>query len=112
MSRHQQGQHLADFNPTTHPIIARHFFGIIPACRNTLVTADAVADLRRQRHVRKLHRLGPRALDALLVEIGSERGITTIIERKIERYAGLGAEALELAGGGRFPAPPIHGVRP
>ncbi len=77
----------------------------------TVVTADAVADLRRQRHVRKLHRLGPRALDALLVEIGSERSITTIIERKIEKYAGLDVNALELAGGGdRFPAQPIHEV--
>ena len=77
----------------------------------TVVTADAVADLRRQRHVRKLHRLGPRALDALLVEIGSERSITTIIERKIEKYAGLDVNGLELAGGGdQFPARPIHEV--
>ena len=111
MSGHTQGQRLADFDPTPHPIIAQHFFGIPPR-PNTIVTADAVADLRRQRHVRNLHRLGPRALNELLVEIGSERGITTIIERKIERYAGLDVDAPELAGGGRFPAPPMHGVRP
>ena len=30
MSRHQQGQHLANLDPTTHPIIARHFFGCEP----------------------------------------------------------------------------------
>ena len=70
------------------------------------------ADLRRRRHVRKLHRLGPRVLDEFLVEIGAERSITTIIERKIERYAGLDIDTLELAGGDRFPAQPIHEVGP
>jgi len=71
-----------------------------------------IADLRRQRHVRKIHRLGPRVIDALLVEIGAERGITTIIERKIERYAGIEIDSLELAGGDQFSAQPIHVVRP
>ena len=70
-----------------------------------------IADLRRQRHVRRLYRLGPRVIDALLVEIGAERGIMTLIERKIERYAGLDVDALELAGGDRFPSLPIHVVR-
>ena len=70
-----------------------------------------IADLRRQRHIRQLYRLGPRAIDALLIEIGAERGITTIIERKVERYAGLDIDALEFAGGDRFPARPIHAVR-
>ncbi len=28
MSRHQQGQRLAHFDPAAHPIIARHIFGI------------------------------------------------------------------------------------
>ena len=77
------------------------------------VTAPhVIAGLRRQRHVRQIHRLGPRAIDALLIEIGAERGITTIIERKVERYAGLDVNALELAGGDRFPALPIHVARP
>ncbi len=71
-----------------------------------------IADLRRQRHVRQLYRLGPRAIDALLIEIGVERSIMTIIERKVERYAALGIDALELAGGDRFPGLPIHEVGP
>ena len=102
----------ANFDQAAFPIIAQHFFGIEPPRPNTPVTADAVADLRRQRYVRKLHRLGPRALDALLVEIGSERSITTIVERKIEKYAGLDVGALELTGGDRFPPPSIHEVQP
>jgi len=73
---------------------------------------SVIADLRRQRHVQRLYRLGPRVIDALLVEIGSERSIMTIVERKIERYAALDIEHLELAGGDRFPAQPIHVVRP
>ncbi len=71
-----------------------------------------IADLRRQRHVRKLYRLGPRALDALLIEIGAERSIMTLIERKIERYAALDINALEVAGGDCFPAQPVLEVGP
>ena len=77
-----------------------------------MTAPHTIADLRRQRHVRKLHRLGPRVIDALLIEIGAERGITTIIERKIEKYAALDIDALELAGGDRFPALPVYLVRP
>ena len=69
-----------------------------------------IADLRRQRHVRQLYRLGPRVIDALLIEIGVERSIMTLIERKIERYAALDIDSLELAGGDSFPALPIHVV--
>ncbi len=71
----------------------------------------AVRVLRRQRTVRQLYRLGPRVFDELLAEIGSEYGITIDIEQKIERYAGIDIDALQLAGGDRFPALPIHMVR-
>ena len=67
-----------------------------------------IADLRRQRHVRQLYRLGPRAIDALLIEIGAERSIMTLIERKIERYAGIAPEALEAASGDQFPPAPLY----
>ena len=46
-------------------------------------------------------------IDALLVEIGAERSIMTLIERKIERYAGLDVEALEITGGDQFPPLPV-----
>ena len=70
-----------------------------------------IADLRRQRHARQLHRLGPRVLDALLIEIGAERGITTIIEQKVAVYAQLDPEALEAAGGDRFWLAPLLEIR-
>ena len=71
-------------------------------------TPGVIADLKRQRHVQKLHRLGPRVIDALLIEIGAERSIMTLIERKIEKYAALDINAPGLAGGDRFPGQPIY----
>ena len=73
-----------------------------------MTSLRVIADLRRQRHVQKLHRLGPRVIDALLIEIGAERGITTLVERKIEKYAALDIDTLELVGGDRFPGQPIY----
>ena len=72
----------------------------------------AISALRRQRHIQKLHGLGPRALDELLIEIGTEFGITAFIDQKLERYAKLDPEALEAAGGDIFSPVPIHGVEP
>ncbi len=94
------------FNPAAHPIIARHFFGVEPFRSIGEVAAEVVADLRVRRQVLRLHRLGPRVTAELLAEIGAERGITTIINQKLERYAELDPEALEATGGDRFwPAP-------
>ena len=102
----------ADFDATACPILAQHWFGVKPPLPDTLGTADIIADMRQQRHVRKLHRLGPRVLDALLVEIGAERSITTIIEQKIERYAAIEPLALEATGGDNFWPVPVRKVEP
>ena len=70
------------------------------------IAAVVVADLRFRRQVERLHRLGPRVVAELLAEIGAERSITTIIDRKLDTYAGLDAEAIEAAAGdGFWPAP-------
>ena len=71
----------------------------------------AISALRRQRQIQKVHGLGPRALDELLIEIGTKHGITIDIERIVERYAALDPEAVRLAGGDRFPPVPLHEVR-
>ncbi len=105
MSGRAQGSP-ANFDPAACPILARHFFGIEPRQSTTVVTADAVAELRFRRQVDRLHRLGSRATAELLAEIGAERSIMTIIDRKLDRYTGLDPAALEAAGGGEFwPAP-------
>jgi hypothetical protein len=80
--------------------------------RNKLIAANVVSDLRFRRQVQHLHRLGPRATVELLAEIGAERSITNIIDRKFATYAGIEPEALEAARGDKFWLAPIHVVRP
>ena len=70
----------------------------------------AINALQRQRNIRAVHDLGRRAFDELLIEIGTEFGITAFINQKIERYAGLDPEAVRLVGGDRFPPVPIYEV--
>ena len=69
--------------------------------------AEIIADLRFQKSVEKLHRLGPRVLHALLCEFASDRMLQTEIERLIERYAGLRPERLR-AVADRFAPAPIY----
>ena len=76
------------------------------------IAAEVVADLRFRRDVQQVHRLGDRVFGELLAEIGAERGITTIIDQKLERYAELNPEALEAAGGDDFWPAPVHEVQP
>jgi hypothetical protein len=71
--------------------------------------AEIVADLRFRRDVQTLHRLGPRAVYELLVELGRDRLIRAVIETKVKRYADrLSPELLRVIGGDRFPGGPIH----
>ena len=102
----------ASLDPATHPIIAIHFFGVEPPRPVGPIAAEVVTDLRRRRKVQRLHRLGPRVLGEMLAEIGAERGITTIIDQKLERYAELDSEFLEAAGGNRFWPAPLREAKP
>jgi hypothetical protein len=69
---------------------------------------EQLADLRFRRAVEQLHRLGPRPLHEMLVELGTSRLIRTEIERQVERYAALDPHILCQLGGDRFPPPPLH----
>ncbi len=75
------------------------------------IAAEVVADLRRRRKVQPFYRLGDRVLGEFLAELGAERGITTIIDQKMEKYINIDPAALEATGGDQFPAVPIHAVR-
>ncbi len=100
-----------DFDPADHPIIARHVFGVSPFRPIGVVAAEVVADLRFRRQVQRLHGLGDRVLGEFLAELGAERAIQTIIDTKLDRYAGLDPEALEATGGNDFWPAPLHEVR-
>ena len=77
----------------------------------TMVAADVVADFRFRRQVEYLHRLGPRAVAELLAEIGAERSIMAIVDKKLETYVSIEPVALEAAGGDMFWPVPVRGVR-
>ena len=47
----------------------------------------------------------------MLAELGAERGIQTIIDRKLDRYTDLDPEALEAAGGDDFWFAPVRLLR-
>ena len=85
-----------------------------PACGSLhsigQIAAEVVADLRFRRRVQQVHRLGDRVFGELLAEIGAERGIQTLIDKKLSRYAELDPEALETTGGDGFWQPPLHEV--
>ena len=74
------------------------------------ISAEIVADMKFRRRVQRVHQLGDRVFGEMLAEIGAERGIQTIIDEKLKKYADLDPEVLEAAGGDRFPPVPIHGV--
>ncbi len=71
-----------------------------------VAAAETVGDLRFQRRVERVHSLGVRPVAELLAEIGSERGIRTLIDRKLETYAELDSKVIEeVEGVGFWPAP-------
>ena len=101
-----------DFDADACPILAIHFFGLEPPRPVGPIAAEAAADLRFRRKVKQDHRLGDRVFGELLAELGAERGVTTIIDRKLDTFAELEPKVLEAAGGDTFSPVPIHGVRP
>jgi hypothetical protein len=60
-------------------------------------------DARFRRDVKRLHRLGVRALYEMLVDLGARRLVRTEIERLVARFARIDPEALAAAGGDRMP---------
>ncbi len=62
-----------------------------------------LGDARLRRDVEKLHRLGPRPLYHLLVELGCERSFRVEIERSVARYARLDPAVVKALGVDRFP---------
>ncbi len=86
-----------------------------PACgslrRIGAIAAEIVADMKFRRRVQRLHGLGDRVLGEFLAEIGAERSIQTVINKKLDVYTELEPGAVEATGGGDFWPAPLHEVR-
>ena len=94
-----------DLDPAAYPIITRHFFGVEPL-HPIGPAAIAPASLRRHRQFEHVHRLGPRAVEELTVEIANGEDL----DRTLAAYQRLTPELLKALGGDRFPATPIYKV--
>ena len=66
---------------------------------NSTLAAETVADLQFRRQVERVHALGARVCAELLAEIGAERSIQTVIDRKLATYAELDPRVIEVVGG-------------
>src|SRR5262249_2430588 len=74
-------------------------------------TQDLVADLgdiRFERAVARLHRLGPRPLYEMLVDLAARRLLGSEIEEAVNRFAALDPVMVEAVGGDRFAPIPLH----
>ena len=68
---------------------------------------ETIAELRFRRDVARVHALGARITAELLAEIGAERSIQHLIDRKVERFADLDASVVRALGGDQFAPPPL-----
>ena len=66
------------------------------------------SDLRRQRQIEHVHRLGARAVGELLREVDDGADL----DHALAAYERLTPDLLKAVGGDSFPAQPIHVVRP
>ncbi len=72
---------------------------------------EVVAGPRFEYMVEHLHRLGPRPVAELLVEIATVTGEPGLIADRIQAYAGLDPEIVRALGADRFPPMPLGVVR-
>ena len=79
-----------------------------PVNRDFLPKSQALARLRRQRHVEQLHRLGARVLFELVDELDRHHGLADDLDRRLERYAALDPEVLRALGADRLPVSPVR----
>ncbi len=74
------------------------------------LAAELVSNLKFRRRVQQVHQLGDRVLGEFLAEIGAERGIQTVIDKKLDTYIEIEPESLEATGGDKFWPVPIREV--
>jgi hypothetical protein len=72
---------------------------------------EALAALRRRRHVEAIHRLGPRVVAELLDELARYHGIADDVDERLAKFATIDLQKLAAVGGHRFPPAPVFVVR-
>ena len=70
--------------------------------------SQALARLRRQRHVEQIHRLGARVIFELVDELDRHHGLGDDLDQRLKCYAALDHRLLAAVGGDRFPASPLR----
>ena len=68
-----------------------------------VATTQPLAGPRFERHVIRVHSLGPRPLAEMLIEIATATGSPDLIADRLQAYAALDAEIVRAVGGDRFP---------
>ena len=96
-----------DFDPAAFPILATQFFSLEPPRPVGQIPVEPPASLRRHRQFEHVHRLGPRAIEEMAVEIANGEDL----DRALSAYDRLTTEMLKATGGDRFPALPIREVQ-
>ena len=94
------------FDPSTHPILAIHFFGVDPPHPIGQTAASLVASPRRQRAAEHLHNLGPRPVLEALVEVEAGADLDCVLAD----FAQLEPETVSRLGGDSFPPMPLQEV--
>jgi hypothetical protein len=75
-----------------------------------MIPQDMLDDLRYQRSIRHLHKLGPRWSGELLQEMAERSGQRTWLDQRLEFLRRFDPSAVEALGLGDWPHP-VHEVR-
>ncbi len=77
----------------------------------TASNLQGLAGRRFEHLVERLHRLGPRPLAELLIEIAHCTGQSSLIADRLQAYAGLDPELVCALGADTFPPAPLQVIR-
>jgi len=76
-----------------------------------VATTQDLADPRFHRQIEHLHRLGPRPVGELLIEVAHATGQPDLIADRLQAYAALDPAVLRAVGADRFPPMPLGVAR-
>jgi hypothetical protein len=73
-----------------------------------IVATDTLNRLAYERRIRHLWRLGPRPIGELLLELAEIAGRRTWLDRRLDDYAAIDGDTLDLLGARDWPPPILH----